>query len=157
MKLYWKSFFSAPSITGDNGVFYDFDQITRYFRNLVKHRTYNQVISDQTAGDLDLDEVFERIDQTTSCVGRQYLYAKLRTISNEKELLKFNNIAEVFEADPALAGRCRKYLGGLKHENGYYFEELFHGTHNRPGRMALVYMLSGTFALILLLALLNRR
>ena len=58
------------------GEYFNFKDIGQYFIKTNKDSAF-QVISDQTAIDLDINKVFQFIDRTSSKIGQQYLYYKL--------------------------------------------------------------------------------
>lgn len=73
--------FRRPGPTARGEVAYDFDRISAYFHRCgTEGAAPLQRIDADTAFDLDLHEVFERIDRTITPVGRQMLYARLRTL-----------------------------------------------------------------------------
>src|SRR5512136_1592904 len=61
---------------GTHEVRRDYDWIPLYFR--YRRPDESNTVDDKTWTDLEMDEVFARIDRTTSVIGRQYLYANLR-------------------------------------------------------------------------------
>ena len=58
----------------------DYLEIERYARYLATSQKQS-ILSDKTANDLNFEELFGYLDLTTSKVGQQYFYARLR--SNE--------------------------------------------------------------------------
>lgn len=62
---------------------YNFEWIEKYFTKKDKSQAF-QVISNKTCNDLDFEELFMFLDRTTSKVGQQYLYNKLRCILPNK-------------------------------------------------------------------------
>ena len=131
--------------------YYNFDLIGRYFYNR-KVADYYQIIPENVTNDIDINTVFERIDNTTSRIGQQYLYAKLRTIYDRKNLNDFDKLVSVFENDKQLALKTKKSLSKLTSENAYYFEELFQGEHIKLGSLKLPYFLSVLFLLLISLS-----
>ena len=71
--------------------------IIRYFE---KHPKDFQ-IDDITWNDLNLDEIFLRMNSTCSSAGQEYLYAMLRSPSFEEK--EFSHLFAVFRSPPALA------------------------------------------------------
>ena len=59
----------------------DYDWIPLYFQ--FRQPDEANTVDDRTWSDLEMDEVFSRIDRTTSVIGRQYLYALLRIYDND--------------------------------------------------------------------------
>lgn len=57
-------------------------------------------ISDQTWTDLNMDEVFAKVDRTYSTVGEQYLYKMLRTpLMDEKDIASRKKIINLFQTN----------------------------------------------------------
>ncbi|MEP6783273.1 MAG: hypothetical protein ABI983_06355 [Acidobacteriota bacterium] len=76
-------------------------------------------LDDRTRADLDLDKVFAKIDRTTSTLGRQALYHRLRTDHSGDELADFESLVNVMSTDPQSRERARKALSGLQDAHGY--------------------------------------
>ena len=76
---YIASLFKPSGGPGGESAAYDFDPIGSYFYNCPAEEGVFQTVDAETTADLDLNAVFEKIDRTTSRVGQQYLYARLRT------------------------------------------------------------------------------
>lgn len=69
------------------GQYYNFYVIGKYFENNShKEKTYH-IISEKSKIDFDIDDVFKFIDRTSSKIGQQYLYFKLRTITSITDVL----------------------------------------------------------------------
>jgi len=110
---------------------FDLAKIKWYFENNDASRAY-QVLTEQTCTDLDFDEFFLRVNATSSCVGQQYLYDRLRRIPRESEMAKCNDTIQYLKNNTDLAARCRKHLTGLTHHDSYYICSLFHEQHPVP-------------------------
>jgi DNA mismatch repair ATPase MutS len=107
---------------------FNFYLIGKYFQNNIKfEKEYYQVITDKVSIDLDLDDVFKKIDRTTSKIGQQYLYYKTRVIHNSEEKLEsFSKLVTFFNNNEKQRQECITELSKLKSQNGYFFEELLH-------------------------------
>lgn len=70
---------------------FNFELIEAYFRKKKSIRS-EQIISDKTWNDLDLQEFFMFADRTVSVVGQQYFYSKLRTIDENRKEKDFENL-----------------------------------------------------------------
>ena len=104
--------------------YYNFFVIGKYFyNNSHKNKAYH-IISDKTAIDFDIDDIFKFIDRTSSKIGQQYLYYKLRTINTINELLKFDELTRIFKENKELSISCQIELAKLNNNNSYYLEEL---------------------------------
>ncbi|MFD0976186.1 MutS-related protein [Salinimicrobium gaetbulicola] len=108
-----------------NEKYLDFDLIDQFFKNHRSPKNVFQIISDNTWVDLDMNEVFTFLDRTTSKIGQQYLYYKLRTITGISDLERFGKLTEVFKSDHSLRVKCQLELSKLSSNKAYYFEEIF--------------------------------
>ena len=70
--------------------YYNFEAIANYFDNNKHKESAFHLISDKTVQDLDINQLFKFIDRTTSKIGQQYLYFKLRTVSTIQKLSSFS-------------------------------------------------------------------
>lgn len=118
---------------------YDFDRIGSYFYNSLSEAACVQTIDAETTADLDLNDVFERIDRTGSRIGQQYLYARLRTLRGEEETAAFGRSADRFAGDPALAARCTQHLTRLADERAYDLQNLIFETPARVRHIGAAY------------------
>ncbi len=107
---------------------FNFELIGKYFQNNIKfEKEYSQHISDKVSIDLDLEDVFKKIDRTTSRIGQQYLFYKTRVIHNSLEKLdSFSKLVTFFNDNEKQRQACITELSKLKSQNGYFFEELLH-------------------------------
>ena len=125
--------------------YYNFYVIGKYFENNEHKKSAFHIISEKCKNDLDIDEIFKAIDRTTSKIGEQYLYFKLRTIGSVKNLLKFRDLTSLFENNKALSIHCQFLLAKLKSNDSYYLEELINGEQiKKPKILWLVKLLSIT-------------
>lgn len=62
----------------------DFQLTGQYFVE-AEHKDTDGLVDDETWNDLDMPEVFQRLNATCSFAGEQYLYASLRILSQDKE------------------------------------------------------------------------
>ena len=104
---------------------FDLAKIKCYFENNAASPAY-QVLTEQTCKDLNFDEFFIRINKTSSCVGQQYLYDRLRRIPHESEIAGCDNVIQYLKNNTEFAERCRKHLSMLTHHDAYYICSLFH-------------------------------
>ncbi|RUA11850.1 MAG: DNA mismatch repair protein MutS [Flavobacteriia bacterium] len=108
------------------GEYYNFDLIERYFTNSLNKKIAFHIISDMTENDLDINELFKFIDRTSSKIGQQYLYYKLRTIENKEKLKEFDKLIELFKNDNELRLQSQIVLSQLNSYNSYDLEKLIH-------------------------------
>lgn len=128
---------------------HDLSLVSRYYYGLIEYQSFHQTITDEVANDLDVDDLFLRVDRTTSMVGQQYLYAKLRTLGSVDDLLRFDTLVDSFERNTACADECRRTLGKLSHPDGYSLQNLLHDAHVKPMNLRFVYLLTLLFVLVL--------
>ncbi len=105
--------------------YFNFELINLFFRNQKSPKNVFQTISDHTWEDLDFDEIFKFIDRTTSRIGQQYLYFKLRTITEISDLKRFGKLTEIFSKNQRLRLNCQVELSNLSTTKAYYLEEIF--------------------------------
>ena len=103
-------------------------KIKWYFENSDTSLAY-QVLTEQTSTDLNFDEFFLYINRTSSCVGQQYLYDRIRRIPHESEIVGFENTILFLKNNQEWAVRCRNLLSKLAHDDAYYICSLFQDTH----------------------------
>ena len=116
LRLYW----GLPRTPSDEA---EFKKIGLYYR--LKTRDSANGLDDKTWTDLNLDQVFEFIDRTSSRVGQQYLYDLLRTPKFEEEpLLRFEQLVNRFE-DEKLREGLQMELHHLNHKDALFLPHLF--------------------------------
>lgn len=126
-----------------NEKYLDFNLINQFFKNHKSPKNVSQIISDNTWVDLDMDEVFKFLDRTTSKIGQQYLYYKLRTITNVSDLKRFGNLTEVFKSNEELRINSQLELSKLSSNKAYYLEEIFRSQRaEKSGKIWLFRFLS---------------
>lgn len=104
---------------------FNFNLISRYFNNK-DHSNEFQIVSDQVCDDLDLDLVFGYLDRTSSKIGQQYLYNRLRTINYSKSQFdKQELIIKYLEQNPQIRIDIQLHLKKLDSNQAYYLVDLF--------------------------------
>jgi len=103
------------------------DSIEYYFRNR-ESENGSQIVSDRTAADLDVDELFAYVDRTKTKVGQQFLYDRIRTIP-EKSYYDENRekIIDKFLSDNDFREKTEKLLSKLDDNDNYYVSRLLYG------------------------------
>ena len=104
--------------------YYNFFVISKYFKNNSHQEKAYHIISEKSTIDFDIDEIFKFLDRTSSKIGQQYLYFKLKTIGTIKDVLSFDELTTVFQKDKELSVSCQLELSKLNNNNSYYLEEL---------------------------------
>ncbi len=122
---------------------FHFGSIEKYFKNNSEKDKIYHLISDRCATDLDINETFKIIDRTSSKIGQQFLYYKLRTIENQVRLLNFNKLILLFEKNENLRLKTQLELTKLNSNDSYYLEELVTSKPiEKPKIIWLIYTLS---------------
>jgi hypothetical protein len=124
---------------------YNFFVIGKYFENNAHKEKAYHILLDKTKIDLDLEEIFQFIDRTSSKIGQQYLYFKLRTIGSIDALLKFDALTTLFQKNKELGIACQVELSKLNVTSAYYLEELINGKQvGKPKNLWIVKLLTIT-------------
>ncbi|MDB4533572.1 DNA mismatch repair protein MutS [Vicingaceae bacterium] len=132
--------------------YFNFEDISRYFRRNNHKKSVFHVISDQTSLDLDINEVFKFIDRTSSKIGQQFLYNKIRTIRDYKGLVEFNSFSKQFQKEESTREETQILLADLNNPEAYALEELINGVQiEKPKILWLIYSLSCSAALLIVL------
>ena len=132
--------------------YFNFELINKFFENNRPSNKVFQKISENTWNDLDLNEVFKFLDRTTSKIGQQFLYYKLRNIGTISDLKKFDELTEIFNSNETLRLQSQVELSKIASDKGYYLEEIFRSKEvEKSGKIWLFYFLSiGAIASIVL-------
>lgn len=135
----------------DDSFYFDF--IKLYFTNKDNSETF-QTISDKACNDLDFEELFMFADRTTSKVGQQYLYNRLRNIPHDLKNRNGNEkLIKKLTDDSELRVNIQKHLSRLNDTDTYRITYLFQGEHVKPPKwFFVVRILSFTslFSLVML-------
>lgn len=131
---------------------FDFASIKKYFKNNNQKEKAFHLILDRCATDLDIDETFKIIDRTSSKIGQQYLYFKIRTIESENSLWSFSDLTNLFEKNETLRLKTQLILSEIGSNDSYYFEDLVTSKPvEKPKILWLIYALSAvSFSFILI-------
>ena len=121
-----------------NEKYLDFNLVDQFFKNYKAPKNVSQIISNTTWIDLDMDEVFRFLDRTTSRIGQQYLYYKLRTLTSIQDLERFGKLTDVFKANEILRVNSQLELSKLSSTKAYYFEEIFRS--KRPEKSDKIWL-----------------
>lgn len=132
---------------------FNFDLIEKYFRK-IRHSDESQSLTDKTCKDLDFNELFMFVDRTTSKIGQQYLYNKLRTIPLHRHSEDLQEkLIEKIGSDSSLRLKIQLSLDKLTSTYSYYVASLFQDDQlKEPHWFFLVRILSFTaiFSLLML-------
>ena len=94
------------------------------FHKLIQEKKNRECIDDITWNDLDMDRVFQNINNTYSSMGEEYLYDLLRTPRGQEELEEFNSVVDRFYKDEAgtkEVQKCFSTIGRLKNTSFFEF------------------------------------
>jgi hypothetical protein len=134
---------------GTNEVRRDYDWISLYFQ--YRQPDEKNTVDDKTYSDLEMDEVFARIDRTTSVIGRQYLYANLRIYNKDnfdQEKRRRNAIYSLFKTNADFREKIQRALYPLHHRDSAYLTTLlYEELPPKPKYGFLLYLSSGLFFL----------
>ena len=118
---------------------FNLTKIKRYFENNDTRQAY-QVLTEQTCTDLDFDEFFFYVNKTSSCVGQQYLYDRLRSIPHKSEIEECDDVVRFLKDNKEVTTHCQKLLSRLAHDDAYYICSLFQDYHTVPSPM-MIYVI----------------
>lgn len=142
---------------GKNEVRRDYDWIPLYFR--YRQPAEPDTVDDKTWSDLEMEEVFARIDRTTSVIGRQYLYAILRIYNKDDfdhKKHRRSDLYSLFRTDADFRERIQRALYPLRSSRSAYLTTLlYEELPPKPKYYYLLYFSSGLFFLFLALIAVN--
>ena len=125
--------------------------IPLYFRYRQSDDPALDTVDDRTWDDLEMYQVFARIDRTVSVVGCQYLHAMLRIYKSDpsgREKQRLNALYSLFRTDEALREKIQTALYPLRRSESAWLVALF--SEELPIKSKffwLVYLCSGLFLL----------
>lgn len=142
-----KESFGRPKSDG-----FRFDLIEKYFKNKKNADSFH-VISNKTCNDLDFEELFMFLDRTTSIIGQQCLYNKLRTIPNHNnDHDKNEKLIKTLTDDIDFRINTQLQLEKLNKSDVYLISSLFQEEHKKPPAwFFIIRILSFTSILSLLM------
>ena len=132
--------------------YFDLKQIDEYFRKKDNANSF-QTISDKTCNDLDFSELYMFLDRTTSKIGQQFLYNKLRNIPNNlNESIAHEKLVEEFANNSDFRLSVQYQLLKLNNNNTFFISALFQDEHLKPPKwFYIVRILSLTSILSLIM------
>lgn len=120
---------------------FNFDLIKKYFLNKDNSHAFH-VISEKTCNDLDFDVLFMLLDRTTSKIGQQCLYNKLKVISgNDDNIDVKEKLIQKFSDDEDFRIKTQLQLNKLSKEEASHISSLFQNQHEKPPKYLFVLKL----------------
>jgi hypothetical protein len=95
------------------------------YLNFLNEKNLSGFLSGRTMNDLNFDDLFESLDQTTSKVGQQYFYAKLCANNLSAYSKEHERITEKFSTDADFVLQTEKQLKKLEKRDAYNIISLF--------------------------------
>lgn len=134
---------------------FNFDLIHRYHRKKDIDPAF-QTLSDQTCNDLDFELFFCYLDRTTSKIGQQFLYHKLRTIDTAVNFKHQEDVIKYLQENPKGLLDIQYELNKLSHQQTYYLPDLFQEEIESKSKWYFLFpLLSFTALTSLILSLFN--
>jgi DNA mismatch repair ATPase MutS len=135
--------------------YFNFHYIRSYFDIDSKNEHFH-ILSDKTVEDLDINHVFKVIDRTSSKIGQQFLYYKLRTPKNDlNSLKKFNDLVNSFleKTNESVRIDCQIELSKLNSHDSYNFSRLISDTVQKPKKILTQFLFLSVFLQVLFVIL----
>lgn len=131
----------------------NFDLIGKYY-NLKYINHTESTVDDRTWNDLDMDDVFLKIDQCVSPTGRQFLYAMLHTQEPEKAAERYT-LYRRFTDNPDICRGIEKTLSMLGKSSYYTVNLIYQELPDKPRLFPLFIVSPVMLVLSLVLTLFN--
>lgn len=129
---------------------FNFKQIARYSDRKTSDA---QKLNDQTCHDLDFDLFFCFADRTSSKVGQQYLYNRLKTIDYHPEKFEHQErVVEYLNNHPEKRLQLQYELNKLNNQQAYYIPDLFQKEIESKPKWAFIFPLLSVLAIASLVA-----
>jgi hypothetical protein len=123
--------------------------IPLYFRYRRSDDSAPDTVDDRTWDDLEMDQVFARIDRTVSVIGCQYLHSMLRIYKSDpagREKQRLNALYSLLRTDEALRKKIQTALYPLRHSESAWLVTLFYDDLPIKSKFSrLIYLCSGLF------------
>ncbi|MCR8746317.1 MutS-related protein [Romboutsia lituseburensis] len=114
------------------------NSVSSYFRN----KNEKNIIDDITWNDLNMDDIFKKINNTQSTAGLEILYNMLRNpLYNQQDLDKRNNVIEYFRKNEAKRKEVQYILGKLGISDDLYTTNCLYNEIDISGNKLLKYRL----------------
>lgn len=105
----------------------DRSTITRLY-TLTHHNTSGGKIDDATWNDLDMDILFDRLDNNITPIGAQYLYRQLRTLDKDEKILQLqHSVSRHVQVNKALREELQLNMWLLRSSNASSITDMLFG------------------------------
>lgn len=133
---------------------FDYERISLFFLH-EDHQNAHQIIDDKTLNDLDFEDLFISMDRTSSYIGQQLLYSRLRVIPEDSSQSKlYDQLIEYMNTNPDQKEDAIIELSSLNSQGAYFLQSLFFGDQIvKPKWFWLIPALSVSVVLTLLLSI----
>ena len=128
----------------------DFELIKRYYDIQQKNGCAQNFVDETCWSDLDMDEVFHRMDRNITPPGRQFLYHLLRTASMHGNEDAYKNY-EFFKDHPEVRTKIQRILLKLRTPSAYFLADLVFSELPDKPRWFFLFPLSAIAMLALVL------
>ena len=109
--------------------YFHFEQIEKYFRKKDNSDAF-QTLNNKTCNDLDFEELFMFVDRTSSKIGQQFLYNKLRTIPKQSnEIRRHEKLITLLSENSDSRVSIQTQLSKLNNSDAFYISSLFQEAH----------------------------
>ena len=120
----------------------DMQAISGYYYNYSEKYDEKLLIDDITWNDLDMDNIFKRINNTGSTIGEEYLYKLLREpVFEAAELDERNRLIEYFLNNPSQRKMLQLYLSQLGRKRFAGVSNYFFNDEKGDSKQGLRYIL----------------
>lgn len=130
-----------------------FDLIEKYFAKKDNSDAF-QVLSDKTCNDLDFEELFMFVDRTTSRVGQQCLYNRLKAIPKDNnDIDHTEKLIKKLTDDVDYRTNTQVQLDKLNKGDVFHISALFQEEHQQPPKWFFIIRLLSFTSLLSLIML----
>ena len=134
--------------------YFNIERISLFFLH-EDHQDVHQIIDDRTLDDLDFEELFISLDRTSSSIGQQYLYSKLRVIPRDVSHSQvYDHFIDHLNRNTEQKEDAIIELSKLNNQGAYFLQRLFFGENiEKPKWFWLIQILSISMVVSLLISI----
>lgn len=133
--------------------YFHFEQIEKYFRKKDNSDAF-QTLNNKTCNDLDFEELFMFVDRTSSKIGQQFLYNKLRTIPKQSnEIRRHEKLITLLSENSDSRVSIQTQLSKLNNSDAFYISSLFQEAHIKTPKWFFMFRLLSLTSLLSLIFL----